>query len=327
MKTGFVLSGFASCAAAQVGMLRALIAAGKVPDVVVGVSVGAANAAWVAARPDAVGVEELRRVWSEVARHDVPPLNPGVALGAFAKSLPFRPVDGLLRAVGVRNHILPLDPWALLRVAANRATYLADNRNLGEFLRRRLPIKRLEHGAIPLSVMAADLGTGEPVSLCEGDAIPALQASAATPGIYPTVEIGGRELVDGWVARHTLIEEAVRLGSDEVYVLTSGYTCNLRSPLPRVTETVLHNLNLVLEQRVMSEVTRIGGGVRVHVVPPLCPLPVLPFDFHQSEIVIERATEATEAWLKRGRPARGLSRPLGCHDHGHRRTGWSSSRA
>ena len=315
VRTGFVLSGFASYAAVHVGMLRALLAAGKRPDVVAGISIGAGNATWLAAQPDAAGVEELRRAWLEIARHDVPPFTPPVAARALFESLPFRPVTGLLRALGVRNHILPIDPWALFLAGIGRTHYLADNRNPGDFLRRNLPIQRIEEAAIPLRIMATDAETGEPVALSTGDAVPALQASSAVPGVYPSVHIAGRQLVDGWVARHTAIEEAVKLGAEEVYVLASGYTCNVRSPLPRVAAMLLHNVNLALEQRIIAEVANAPAGVRVHVVPPLCPLPVLPYEFHKSEMVIDRATRATEEWLRHGRPIPGLSRPLGSHPH------------
>ena len=315
MRTGFVLSGFASYSASHVGMLRALIAAGKVPDVVVGISIGAGNAAWLAAQPTAAGVERLHRVWLEVGRHDVPPLTPPVAARALLGSLPFHPITGLLRAAGVRNHILPIEPWSLFLAGIGRTHYLVDNRNPRQFLRENLPIRRLERTAIPLCVMAADAETGEPVALSSGDAIPALQASSAVPGVYPSVQISGRALVDGWVAQHTAIQEAVKLGADEVYVLPSGYTCNVRSPLPRVAGMLLHNLNLAIEQRIIAEVAHPPPGVRVHVVPPLCPLPVLPYEFHKSEMVIERATRATEEWLTHGQPVPGLSRPLGPHRH------------
>ena len=317
MRTGFVLSGFASYSAVHVGTLRALLAAGITPDVAVGISIGAGNATWLAAQPNAAGVEELHSAWLKICRHDVPPLTPSVAARAFVESLPFRPVTGLLRALGVRNHILPIDPWSLFLAGIGRTHYLVDNRNPHDFLRRNLPIQRIEEAAIPLRIMATDAETGEPVALSTGDAVCALQASSAVPGVYPSVDIAGRQLVDGWVARHTAIEEAVKLGAEEVYVLASGYTCNVRSPLPRVAAMLLHNVNLALEQRIIAEVANAPAGVRVHVVPPLCPLPVLPYEFHKSETVIDRATRATEEWLHHGRPIPGLSRPLGSHPHTH----------
>ncbi|TML78074.1 MAG: hypothetical protein E6G04_08615, partial [Actinobacteria bacterium] len=47
----FVLSGGGVLGAVQVGQLRALIEAGVVPDVLIGTSVGALNAAAIAADP------------------------------------------------------------------------------------------------------------------------------------------------------------------------------------------------------------------------------------------------------------------------------------
>lgn len=48
MTTAFVLSGGGSLGAVQVGMLLALAERDITPDLVVGTSVGAINAAWVA---------------------------------------------------------------------------------------------------------------------------------------------------------------------------------------------------------------------------------------------------------------------------------------
>lgn len=135
------------------------------------------------------------------------------------------------------------------------------------------------------------------------------------PGIYPSVRFCDRELVDGWVARHTAIEEAVKLAAEEVYVLPRGYTCNVRSPLPQAAAMPLHSLNVAIEQRIIAEVANTPPGARVHIVPPLCPLPVLPHDFHKSEMVIDHATCATEKWLTHGQPVSGLSRPLDIHRH------------
>ena len=61
MKTAFVLGGGGVLGAYEVGMLRALSEAGITPDVVVGTSVGAINAAWVAGRASTSIRCELRR--------------------------------------------------------------------------------------------------------------------------------------------------------------------------------------------------------------------------------------------------------------------------
>ena len=55
MSTAFVLSGGASLGSVQVGRLLALAEHQITPDLVVGTSVGAVNAAWIAGRPGRLG--------------------------------------------------------------------------------------------------------------------------------------------------------------------------------------------------------------------------------------------------------------------------------
>jgi predicted acylesterase/phospholipase RssA len=70
--TAFVLSGGASLGALQVGMLRALYERDIVPDLLVGTSAGALNAAFVASRPQTVETaKQLARVWRRFHRQDV----------------------------------------------------------------------------------------------------------------------------------------------------------------------------------------------------------------------------------------------------------------
>src|SRR5438132_994449 len=63
-RTAFVLSGGASLGALQVGMLGALYEHGIAADLLVGTSIGALNAAFVASRPQTPATaKELARVW------------------------------------------------------------------------------------------------------------------------------------------------------------------------------------------------------------------------------------------------------------------------
>src|SRR3954464_3316769 len=75
-RTAFVLSGGASLGAMQAGMLRALYERGIQPDLLVGTSAGALNAAFVASRPQAAQpAAQLARVWRGLRRSDVFPLD------------------------------------------------------------------------------------------------------------------------------------------------------------------------------------------------------------------------------------------------------------
>src|SRR2546429_22254 len=67
-RTAFAISGGGARGAAQVGMLRALIERGITPDLIVGVSIGAWNGAWIAYRPHLDWVRQLEQVWRQVSR-------------------------------------------------------------------------------------------------------------------------------------------------------------------------------------------------------------------------------------------------------------------
>jgi NTE family protein len=89
--TAFVFSGGGSLGAIQAGMLLALAERGVVPDLLVGTSVGAVNAAWAAGRPGVDGARELTEVWRSVRREEVFPLHP---------------IRGLLGLTAGRDHLL-----------------------------------------------------------------------------------------------------------------------------------------------------------------------------------------------------------------------------
>lgn len=64
-RTAFVLGGGGLLGAAEVGMLRALLESGVVPDLVIGSSIGAANGALVAEDPTLEGLARLEALWSD----------------------------------------------------------------------------------------------------------------------------------------------------------------------------------------------------------------------------------------------------------------------
>jgi NTE family protein len=75
MPIAFVLSGGASLGAAQAGMLHALYERGIRPDLLIGTSAGAVNAAFIASRePTVQTARELAGVWRRLRRTDVFPV-------------------------------------------------------------------------------------------------------------------------------------------------------------------------------------------------------------------------------------------------------------
>lgn len=72
----FVLSGGGNLGSLQVGMLRALLEAGIVPDMLVGTSIGSVNAAALAADPSLEQVIRLGEMWTDLRPRDVFSGNP-----------------------------------------------------------------------------------------------------------------------------------------------------------------------------------------------------------------------------------------------------------
>lgn len=263
MTQAFVLSGGAGLGSIQVGMLQALSRAGVVPDLLVGTSVGALNAAWVAGRPGPAGVDALGEVWRGLNRDDV---------------FPFRPLRGFLGFVGRRLSMLEAS-------------------GVRELLRTHLVFERLEDAPIALHVVAADVLSGRDVLLSRGDAVEAITASAAIPGIFPPVEFEGTPMLDGGAVNNAPLSHAVALGADTVWVLPAGYACALREPPRGALGMALHGLTVLMQHRLALDIARYEPEVDLRVVPPLCPVAVSPADFSQSADLIERSRQSTEAWL------------------------------
>ena len=262
-RTAFVFAGGGSLGAIEAGMLRELVASGVIPDLVVGASAGAINAAFFACNPHAAGTAQLEALWRGVRRAEVMPWSWRTMLGMLG---------------GRRGH-------------------LVDAGGLQRLLSRHFGQTRLEGAALPLHVVATDMHTGAEVVLSSGDLVQAVLASAAIPGVFPPVRIDGRQLIDGGVANNTPISAAVRLGATRVVVLPAGFACAERREPRGAIEHALNALSLLVARQLVQDLERWAGQVPIAVVPPLCPLDVSPYDYTRCGELIDRAAASTAAWL------------------------------
>lgn len=259
-RVAFVLSGGGSLGAVQVGMLQALTASGVRPDLLIGTSVGALNAAWMGFWPDHDGALELGDVWLGLRRHDV----------------------------------FPLSPWSGARGLFGRSNHLISNSSLRTILEAHFRDVRLEEASVPVHVVTTDLKTGRAVTLSTGPAIPALLASTAIPGVFPPVAIGRRDLVDGGVANHTPITNAIELGATDIYVLPVGYPW-LRQQPTTALGMALYALARFVEQKLDAEVAMHRHHANIHVLPTFELPSVSPADFRQTRELIARG----QKWARR----------------------------
>lgn len=251
-------------------MLRALLERDLCPDFVIGTSVGAVNAAWIAARPDASSIDELAEIWLGLRRNDVFPLSP---------------LTGMRGLLGRSNHLI-------------------SNDNLRSLLERHIPYERLEDAQLPLNVMATDLKSGRATILNSGPAVPALLASCAIPGVFPPVTIGHRELVDGGVANHTPITVAIELGATRIYVLPVGYPWLNKEPT-NALGMALNALARIVELKLDAEVTANRGVADIHVLPALDLADVSPADFSHTKELIDWGYKAAVRYLGSATNGRG----------------------
>ncbi len=275
--TAFVLTGGASLGCVQVGMLRALDEAGVRPDLWVGTSVGAVNAAYMAGRPGPGGAEHLAGVWRRLRRRDVFPT----------------PALRSLRGAGSSPGLVSPD-------------------SLARLLRTHLPYRNLEDAPVPVTVVAVDVCTSADVPLSQGPVVEAVLASAAIPGVFPPVAIGERHFMDGGVVDNAPVSHAVELGATTIWVLPAGYACSLAEPPRSALAMALQALNVLVQRRLAHDLEVYRDRADIRVVPPLCPVRVPPTDFSQSEALMEASLLSTRQWLAAGMVG---GPPPGLHDH------------
>lgn len=184
-EVAFVFPSGGSTGAVQVGILGSLLEAGVVPDLMVGSSVGALNAAFMAAGPTLARAAALETVWLRLSRSDV--------FGRNGYGL-------VTRLLSRQSHIYT--PTALRSLIA-----------------RLCPLDDIAGGSTPLQVVTTDLDLGIAKWWGSGPAEEILYASACLPGLFPPASLGGHRHVDGGVLEPFPVQRAVDLDASVVYVL------------------------------------------------------------------------------------------------------------
>jgi len=269
-RTAFVLGGGGMLGAAEVGMLRALLEAQILPDLVLGTSVGAINGAVIAMEPTLEQVGRLVEVWRGIAADDTFGGSVLGRLGTLARS---------------RTHVHSAAP-------------------LGRMLAQRLPAT-FEELAVPFQCVAASVERAGARWFASGPLVPAILASSAVPGLLAPVEIDGEHHFDGGLVHSIPLGRAIELGADTVYVLQVG---RIEAPLraPRWPwEVALVAFEISRRHSFVEDLERVPDGVVVHVLPTGREEPLRPTDRSQLRYrdpskaaeSIERAHAATAAYL------------------------------
>jgi NTE family protein len=248
-------------------MLEALYERGIAPDFLVGTSVGAINAAFVASRPQSSPTaRELGRVWRDLQREDVFPVSLSALVGGVC---------------GRRDHLVP-------------------DRELRRLIRKYVELDDLADAPIPLHVIAFDLLDGSEVRLSEGPAVDAVAASASIPGIFPPVAIGERRLIDGGVVNNTPISHAIELGAERIYVLPTQAPDDRPARVPTsALDAAIQGLHLLVGCRLEADLARYSAEAEVILLPAPNAGCVQPTSFEHSHRLIADARAAVRRALQR----------------------------
>jgi NTE family protein len=275
MTVAFVFSGGASLGASHAGMLDALYARGIRPDFLVGTSVGAINAAFIASRPQTLPTaRELQRIWRGLSRSEIFPANP-LAAGL-----------GLL---GIRDHSVS---------AAS----------LRRLLREHVELERFEDAAVPLHIVASDVFSGEEVLLSEGLVLDAVLASTAIPGVFPPVPWNERMLVDGGIVNNTPISPAIELGADTVVVLPAIGTEPMRLAPRGALAAGAAAVCRAIGRRLADDIVRYSEAAELIVLPSPRADGITPMDFGHAQELIAESFGRAHAVLARAHPSRPILR-------------------
>lgn len=223
-------------------MLLALFEAGVEPPArLVGASVGALNAATIAAYPSLAGARMLREIWLSPPARNVFRAHP---LGVVLSRL--RP--GSLAAL----------PAANVRRVIERAIQL-------------IGVDSFEGLRVPLQVVATDIGAGRPRVFQSGQLSPALQASTAIPGIFPAVEIDGTGYLDGGIVDNMPVSLAIEQGGREILGIELMAGGELERRPASWSELMARTLQLTLHHRVLADFERLRHRARVVLLSPVLP--------------------------------------------------------
>ena len=259
-----VLSGGGSLGAAQIGALRALLESGVRPDLLIGCSVGALNAAALAVDPTLDRLDELERGWRGLASKDV-----------FGPS----------RWTATRA----------VQVAVRRQDHLYDSQALRALVARWVPVADLSHTAVPCHVVTTDLMSGTPCWWSSGDPVSVLAASACLPAVFAPVSLGGSLHVDGGVTRPVPVDRALELGATRTWVIdVSGGSLGRRDERMTALDVLLLSF-AISRSHLDSEREAPRPQQRVVRLPRVEVGPIELRDFSQSARLIDAGYAAGRA--------------------------------
>lgn len=269
-RISYALGGGGSRGALQVGAIKALLEVGILPELLVGTSIGAVNAAYLALHGvNLQGLQSLEAAWHDAAQANLLP----------------------------SNYL-----WLTVRTLFNRPAGDSVHR-LRDFFIKHGITPQLRFGDlqdIRLIIVAADLNGGCPVLYGadpEDSVLDGLVASTALPPWVQPLQMQEKLLMDGGVVSNLPIESALAMGSREIIAMN---LMDFRDVMVQEYGfgPFLGKLFNIVEQRQLELELALAAskGVKVHRLDLLSDfhVPLWQFDFTQELIAVGYQTARKE---------------------------------
>jgi NTE family protein len=257
----FALGGGGARGALQAGALRALFDAGIRPDLLVGTSIGAVNAVFLAMHGfTPKSLDDLRTSWFAAAKADLFPAN---------------------------------TTWLTLRVFFNRI-HARPYQRLKEFfvsqgIKPDLRFRDLHH--FPVFLISADLNSRQPVHYGtdpDDFVLDGLLASTALPPWVHPIESEGRFLIDGGAVSNLPIEPAIAHGATEVITLGLSSPDEIDLNAHGFGPFWTKYLYAIEARQIWLELELARTkGIPVHAVHLKTDSPLPPWDFSRTQFLLD----------------------------------------
>jgi NTE family protein len=245
-------------------MLEALTERLLVPDLVVGTSVGSLNGAVVALNPQGAA-NRLSHAWARIRQTQI---FPGGLIGQ-ARTLQHS-----------KTHLFPNTGLAQVVADFIGATTAFDDL------------------ALPFAAVTMDVATASPYVIDAGTLLPALLASAAIPGIFPSIDHDGRTLYDGGVVANVPLLQALNRGARSLVVLDCTFPGHFLPPPQSFAETLLYTAMVTMRAQTNLVAPLVAEHIPVIYLPGPVACRCSPFKFDSTDLLIEEAYEAALSFLK-----------------------------
>jgi NTE family protein len=268
-RTAFVLGGGGLLGAVEVGMIRALLERGVVPDLVLGTSVGALNGLVLASDPTPRVVDRLLDLWRSVAED---------------------------------NDVYGDTRWRQVSRAVRTGTHLHSSEPLRERLEQEFGRSTFADLVVEFQCCAASIERAAEHWFAEGPVVPAVMASAAVPGLLPPARVGDEHYLDGGIVNSVPVGRAVQLGADRVFVLQVGRVDRPLTAPRKPWEVARVSFEIARRHHFVREMDELPEGVVAHVLPAAGSAkddsPLAYRDTTQVARRIEAAYDASAAYLE-----------------------------